>query len=161
MGTTIEHVRDGTPEEDSERNTDVVASFVCSVFGRAEVSVSCRMRGPGYYPTYKGDFTIRHSRPSGAATEIDKIIAGHGERMLYCFATHGEQPGTWGNSIAAYGFADLNVFRLHEPNVRWKFGKEAADGVKWRIYRWHDFPPAFLITSLNLPKRPPQTGILF
>src|SRR3990167_9164949 len=67
-------------EEDARRNTDLI------VLRLEAVRVGCRVRRAIYLARYGHEFTIRQDRPSGAQSELEKIVAGWGDYLLYGFA---------------------------------------------------------------------------
>lgn len=86
-------------EEDAERNTDLM------VLKMDAVRIACRVRRPGYRAAYGNEFTIRSSRPSGAKTELGKVIEGWGDYILYGFSDAQER------SLAGWLLGDLKIFR--------------------------------------------------
>ena len=86
-------------EEDQKRNTDLI------VLRLAPVRVACRVRKFEYMSEYRDEFTIRTGRPSGAKTELAKIVEGWGDYLFYGFASE------CGQSLAAWFIGDLAVFR--------------------------------------------------
>src|SRR4030042_5530071 len=71
-------------EEDQERNTDLI------VLKMEVVRVACRIRKYEYIIKYGDEFTIRSSRPSGAKTELTKILEGWGNYLFYGFSNEHE-----------------------------------------------------------------------
>ncbi|SDY75967.1 hypothetical protein [Citreimonas salinaria] len=67
--------------------------------------VAVRVRRPGYAQRYPFDFTVRSSLPSGAETELSKIVNGHGDWMFYGHASAS------GDGIDAWWLIDLRAFR--------------------------------------------------
>ncbi|MFW5745069.1 MAG: hypothetical protein ACOC2D_17490 [Spirochaetota bacterium] len=67
--------------------------------------ISVRIRAHRYLEQFPDDITIRYQRPSGAATEFDRIMAGDGRYMLYGF------PSSDNRRLAAYTILDLRVLR--------------------------------------------------
>ena len=55
-------------QEDQERNTDLI------VLTMAPLRIACRIRRFDQFAPYGHQFTIREGRPSGAKTELTKII---------------------------------------------------------------------------------------
>ena len=86
-------------EEDQQRNTDLI------VLNMQPVRVACRIRGYEYFRKYPYEFTVRSSRPSGAKTELEKIVEGWGDYLFYGFASPD------GDALAFWFLADLHVFR--------------------------------------------------
>ena len=70
-----------SPEEvDQRENADLV------VLTLKDVKVAVRVRRARFVARYPYDVTIRSSRPSGVATELDKIIDHFATHMFYGFA---------------------------------------------------------------------------
>ena len=86
-------------EEDVKRNTDLM------VLTMEPLRFACRLRNHVYYDRYRFDITIRNSRPSGAQTELEKLLNGFGDYMFYGFASEDR------SRIIYYTIGDLNVFR--------------------------------------------------
>jgi hypothetical protein len=87
-------------EEDAERNTDLI------VLKMDAVRIGCRVRKHAYLAPYGGEFTIRAGRPSGAKTELTKIIEGWGDYFLYGFSDPEEK------RLCQWMLGDMKVFRL-------------------------------------------------
>jgi len=141
-------IGEASQEEDQQHNTDLV------VLKMEAVRVGCRIRRFAYWQneTFRQQFTIRSSRPSGAETELAKIISGWGQYLFYGFADETEA------ELQAYTILDLNVFRLWlmREMVRNKGtlpGTELQNGdasSTFRIFDWRDIPnDAILAQSLN------------
>jgi len=133
-------------EEDAERNTDLM------VLGMTAVRIGCRIRKFEHLAKYGGEFTIRASRPSGAKTEMTKILEGWGDYFFYGFADESE------SRLVQWTLADMRVFRLQI--MRWIFKRPAGEmpGLKrenkdqssdFFAYRWVDFPPNFVVASFQ------------
>lgn len=88
-------------EEDCERNTDLI------VLRMEAVRIACRVRHYEYFQKYPNDITIRSGRPSGAKTELTKIVEGWGNYFFYGFSDEQEQ------RLAAWRLCDLNAFRIY------------------------------------------------
>lgn len=87
-------------EEDMLRNTDLLSLAL-----PGQVRIACRVRKYAYLDLYPDEFTLRCSRPSGARTEIEKLLEGWGDYLFYGFA------GADATELAAWLLADLSVFR--------------------------------------------------
>ena len=87
-------------EEDAERNTDLM------VLKMDAVRIGCRVRKYEYLARYGNEFTIRAGRPSGAKTELTKIIEGWGDYFLYGFCDEREE------RLCQWFLGDMKVFRL-------------------------------------------------
>lgn len=66
-------------EEDARHATDLI------VLRLEAVRIACRVRRDHYRTSYGDQFTVRVDRPSGAESEMAKILAGWGDYMLYGF----------------------------------------------------------------------------
>ena len=96
-----EHLIGPAPEEeDNERNTDLI------VLKMEPVRIACRIRRNEYREKYEHEFTVRTFRPSGAKTELAKIIEGWGNYFFYGFANDNA------TALCSWSLVDLNVFRL-------------------------------------------------
>lgn len=74
-------------EADQKFNTDLL------VIQAGAQSIACRLRRGEYYlDKYPFDVTFRSSRPSGAETELSKMLRGFGDFMFYGFEVFGEIP---------------------------------------------------------------------
>lgn len=87
-------------EEDQERNTDLV------VLRMDNVRVGVRIRRQGYLAKYPHDITLRMGRPSGAKTELTKIVEGWGTFFFYGHAGAGDR-------LEAWTVIDLAELRVH------------------------------------------------
>lgn len=103
-----------------------------------DVTVAARVRRPGYAERYPDDFTIRDSLPSGAATELTKILQGWGHWMFYGHAAEQSAP-----SVAAWLLIDLCQLRyffhrhpefLHCPDGIGRGRGYNPDGTTFRWY---------------------------
>ena len=95
------HLIGAAPEiDDQMRNTDLI------VLKMEAVRIACRIRQFKWWQCCANEFTIRVSRPSGAKTELTKVIEGWGNYFFYGFASENEA------SLHAWLIGDLNAFRL-------------------------------------------------
>ena len=67
------------------------------------IRIACRVRTGKYQKKYGNEFTIRSTRPSGAKTELRKIIEGWGDYMFYGFGD--------GSNLIIWHLLDLKIFR--------------------------------------------------
>ena len=88
-------------EEDAERNTDLM------VLKLDAVRIGCRVRKYQYLRQYGHEFTIRAGRPSGAKTELTKIIEGWGDYFFYGFSDEKEE------RLAQWILGDLKALRIY------------------------------------------------
>lgn len=129
-------------EEDAERNTDLI------VLRMEAVRIGCRIRRHQYLERYHDEFTIRAGRPSGAKTELTKIIEGWGDYFFYGFASED------GTRLAAWTLGDMRVFRRAyavkllntHPGKAPGVSKRNFDGSSsFAVFRWDEFPPEFIV----------------
>lgn len=127
--------------EDQERNTDLV------VLKMQAVRIACRIRTASYYQRYGDEFTIRRSRPSGAKTELAKLIEGWGDYLFYGFSTEDA------DALQAWTLADLSVFRgwyareLYRGNKPGESRNNHDNSSGFFAFKWSDLPPEFVIGS--------------
>jgi hypothetical protein len=86
-------------EEDAKRNTDLI------VLTMAAKRIGCRVRRSTYLERYANEFTVRCDRPNGCDTELDKILDGWGDYLLYAFCDESEK------RLVAWRWIDLCAFR--------------------------------------------------
>ena len=98
-GGKLLHVLPATAEDDQQHGIDyyLKLNFRCDLAFRARRNIGKAMHR---------DFTLRHSVPSGAPTETDKIIAGCVDWYLYVWV---EQ-----NTIIEWMFVEMAVVRRYE-----------------------------------------------
>jgi len=127
-------------EEDAERNTDLI------VLKLDAVRIACRVRNHEYLAKYGNEFTIRAGRPSGAKTELTKIIEGWGDYFFYAFADAEEE------RIAQWILGDLKPFRPWIFRFMAKNGgrlpgneRQNTDGSSRFIAFRHDDIPGFVV----------------
>lgn len=129
-------------EEDAERNTDLM------VLRMDAVRIGCRVRKHKYAASYPDDFTMRSGRPSGAKTELTKVIEGWGDYFFYGFSDPLEQ------SLAGWILGDLRVFRLWFATSLSAMAAGQAPGVhkinrdgssSFRVFSVNDLPPEFIV----------------
>lgn len=131
-------------EEDMQHNTDLI------VLKLDTIRVACRLRSFDYLQRWPNEFTIREGRPSGAQTELAKMLSGWGDYIFYGFADDAKA------SLAAWMLGDLKVFRLWHSRELWqgrKPGKQQRnhDGSStFRAYRIGDLPPGFVRARAEL-----------
>lgn len=70
-----------------------------------DLRIAARVRRHGYARQFPFDFAIRSRLPSGAPTELGKIVNGHGDWMFY---GHSNAAGT---GLDAWWLIDLRAFR--------------------------------------------------
>ncbi|MEM9432221.1 MAG: hypothetical protein AAGA32_22595, partial [Pseudomonadota bacterium] len=70
-----------------------------------DMRIAARIRRHGYAARFPYDFTIRSRLPSGAETELAKIVDGKGDWLFY---GHASASGT---GLDAWWLIDLRAFR--------------------------------------------------
>lgn len=70
-----------------------------------DMRIAARVRRHGYAARYPHQFTIRAKLPTGAETELSKIVNGHRDWMFYGHS------GPDGQSITSWRLIDLKAFR--------------------------------------------------
>lgn len=102
-------------EMDMQENTDLVI-FGAQELGRG-ITIAARVREWSFAEgPYRFDVTLRASRPSGAKTELDKVLDGWGDFMLYGFGR--EADGRVG--IPRWTIVDLGALRRAiDADERW------------------------------------------
>lgn len=129
------------PIEDRERGRDFIIFTLDSREGRLTIGARLRRYDPRTFWKYSREFTTRLSRPSGAETEIHKIMKGYVDFLIYCFADQPEK------EIIQHFIADFEVFRNH-PEIRPVEIKENnPPDSKFAVYRIDQFPPNFVVDS--------------
>lgn len=123
-------------DEDARHNTDLI------VLGMQPYRVACRVRRYDKYRSKYGDeFTIRASRPSGAQTELAKILGGWGDYMLYGFG----RDKNW--TFAPWTLADLDVFRRCWASGMGQRNPNIDGSSDFLAFRWDEFPPEFVVAK--------------
>lgn len=127
-------------ELDQKSNTDLM------IFTARDLTISCRIRRPGFSERYPNQFTIRAMRDTGAETEMSKVINGFGDWMFYGHADEDEV------SIGRWMLIDLNAFRAHliiSRSVIVHGRKPNGDGTHFNWFDASSFPspPKLLIAD--------------
>lgn len=138
-------ITEAPPEEDMQRNTDLI------VLKLEAVRIACRVRRSKYASTYGAEFTVRARRPSGES-ELGKLLAGWGDYMIYGFAP----PSDEGPRLDRWFLGDLNVFRAwfvrrsirlaagEVPGIR----KPNRDGSStFQAFRLAELPSEFVVAD--------------
>jgi hypothetical protein len=118
---------------DIEEGTDF------AIFQLNPIRIAVRLRRYNYLK-YKGDFTIRWSRPSGAKTEHQKIMEGLVDYILYGFIDEPE------DRIVAYFIGDLSVFKLLNPKP-FSIKPNSPHDSDLAVFRLCDLPTNFVIKT--------------
>ncbi|WP_343503595.1 hypothetical protein [Alloyangia pacifica] len=115
-----------------------------------DMRIAARIRRPGFADRYPYEFTIRSSVPSGAETELAKIVNGYADWMFY---GHAAPDG----SLASWWLIDLRAFRA--ALIRRAHGS-LSSGEVWNrdgsSFRWFDirsFPsqPPLVVAASAFP----------
>ncbi|NCC37700.1 MAG: hypothetical protein EOM24_37680 [Chloroflexia bacterium] len=122
-------------EEDRDRNTDLV------VLRLDAIRIGCRVRKHDQI-RYRDEFTIRSGRPSGAKTELTKIIEGWGDYFFYGFADENE------SRLALWLIGDLKAFRIwHSRQLAIRKGASPGfrknnldNSSSFHAFRWAEIP---------------------
>ena len=118
-GEIIE-VRIADQDKDQHEATDYIVEV-------SSGDIACRIRDEYYWHKY-GDVTLRHSRPSGNKTEVEKIKEGYARWYLYAWTKRAD-PG----KFIAWAFIDLDKMRdcglLDEPRQAIPNGDESSSFV--------------------------------
>lgn len=130
-------------DADRERATDLWAQ---------DRLIAVRIRRSGYGGGYSSQFTLRSARPTGAKSELDKVVEGWGDWLFYGF----EDPSTCGR-IGIWHLVDLWAFRAHlirHPERIRSGESEAREGNRFRWFDVSSFPtdPPILIASSIRPE---------
>lgn len=88
-----------------------------------DLRIAARVRRPGYAQRYPYQFTLRSHVPSGAQTELAKVVNGHGDWMFYGHANAAE------NGVAAWWLIDLRAFRSALISDAWN-GQRISSGIQ-------------------------------
>ncbi len=83
-----------------------------------DMRIAARVRRPGYATQYPHQFTIRSRLPSGAQTELSKIVNGKGDWLFYGHANASQ------TAIESWYLIDLNAFRA-------ALIRQGAQGLTW------------------------------
>lgn len=127
-----EYLIDEPPiEEDTERNTDLM------VLRLDAIRIGCRVRNHRYIKKYGHEFTIRSVRPSGAKTEMRKILEGWGDYFFYGF---GEASG---NELDRWFIGDYKAFRS------WFVNQLASHRKPWEQIPNRDRSSDFMVFNVG------------
>jgi hypothetical protein len=130
---------------DMRENTDLI-----SVDSNAPLRVACRVRRFSAAHRYSGEFTLRAGRESGTRTELDKVLSGHGDVMLYAWAAE------VGPNLCAWVLIDLDEFRRYYNDSLESLGvppgllRANRDGTAFRSYRLDNLPGRCILSRMFL-----------
>ena len=132
---------------DAKEATDLI------MLNARDLRIACRVRRAGYADRYPYDFTIRASNDAGYPTELQKIIKGFGDWMIYA------HEGAAG-SLARWFIIDLDIFRAeliedgyrriaNEDRLlpRGTIPMENPDGSSFFVFDVRRLPPEGVIGS--------------
>ncbi|MDF0602311.1 hypothetical protein P1J78_16345 [Psychromarinibacter sp. C21-152] len=106
-----------------------------------DLHIAARVRRPGYARVYPYDFTIRAQVPSGAETELSKIVNGKGDWMFYGHADAS------GRGLASWWLIDLRAFRaglIRQATNGYPIrcgDRTNPDGTRFKWFDIRSFPP--------------------
>jgi hypothetical protein len=116
--------------EDKEHATDIFVNR-----DGVPLRVAVRFRDVSYLERFgMQDFTVRASRPSGAPTELEKILSGYGDLMFYGWATRDRK------SVKHWLLLDLDVFRRRYRSGLGRLMSNFDDSSAFYIFSIGDFP---------------------
>jgi hypothetical protein len=131
-------ILEASPEDDRKRATDLI------VMTAKDIRIGCRVRRHEHIDRYGHQFTIRTSRPSGMPTELEKILDGWGDYLIYGFADADE------TALVRWLLGDLDVFRRY--CARWK--ADFPDTMPGELCRNRDGSSEFRAFSPGLIRVP-------
>ncbi|KAA9010156.1 hypothetical protein [Histidinibacterium aquaticum] len=105
-----------------------------------DLRIAARVRRPGYADRYPFQFTIRSQVPSGAETELAKIVNGAGDWLFYGHSDASER------HIERWWLIDLRAFRAalirqSANGLRIASGdKSNPDGTRFKWFDIRSFP---------------------
>lgn len=128
-------------EEDQERNTDLWILRLRRKFTDCRVAVRIRRFEQFMKPGYGNEFTIRSSRPSGAKTELQKMLDGWAQYFFYGFANK------HATNFQKYTLADLHWITCWIKHYQVEHSELPGiempnpDGSsKFRVFTWGQIP---------------------
>lgn len=113
----------------------------------APLRIACRIRRVQYL-SYAEEFTIRCGRPSGVQTELQKVLSGWGDYILYGFSDDQE------DRLATWFVGDLKVFRLwfnqemyRQRGMPGKLYANHDGSSSFSVFKISELPPGFVVGS--------------
>lgn len=146
------------PIEDWKHNTDygLTIDVPSAVSDKGVWRVSARVRRASQksrrdrngHP-FTREFTVRHSRPSGMATERDKLFAGHGALFIYGFE---DEPDS--DQLNPWIIVSLDKLREWDPRGRkHRAVHNNRDGSSQLAVYWlEDIPRGALLRAGGIPR---------
>jgi hypothetical protein len=77
----------------------------------ANLRIACRARDDNYRYNFGDQFTLRAWLESGAKTELEKILEGYGDYLIYAFGVSDPTP-----RLPYWNVINLESFRFHYKN---------------------------------------------
>lgn len=112
-----------------------------------DMRIAARVRRPGYASRYPHQITIRSGVPSGAETELSKIVNGKGDWLFYGHSNAAQ------TSVESWYLIDLNAFRAGlirygAKGLHWGT-KCNPDGTRFTWFDLRSFPtdPPLVISA--------------
>lgn len=133
----------GSVKQDREEGTDLV------ILRTEHRAVGVRVRELRFLSDYPFEVTIRSSRPSGAKTELDKLVDGWIDLIFYGFGDF--ETGR----LVAWRIIDCRALRaqmIRGPELRFS-EKTNRDQTKFRAYDVRSFAPGVEIQKWTAPQR--------
>jgi hypothetical protein len=139
-------ITEASVDDDQERNTDLI------VLKLEAIRIAVRIRRPQWWHErngqYRGDFTIRWSRPNGTKTEHEKIMEDFGDYLFYAHAY--ETPP----QLRGFGILDLAIYRTFAKAYKRQHGdwpgkvfQVRQTHEEFRAIRWADVPTEAIVLS--------------
>jgi len=132
-------IRGGDFVEDKRENTDLITLVL------DPVRVACRVRRNSYL-RFINEFTVREARPTGAPTELEKILDGYGDLLFYGFCDTAEQ------ALVYWRLLDLDVFRdiYHHPlGYTGEPHSNTDRSSDFRVFRISMFPASLVVATFG------------
>ena len=124
-------IQEATVEDDQQRCTDLVL--------RADSArIGCRVREPRpeWWNENRGEITIRLSRPTGAKTELRKIMEGWGDLFFYAQANGTDRDHVDG-TLSSWSLCSLPKFRelfVKQPRGEAYVVRKNPDGTIFAVF---------------------------
>lgn len=133
-------------ESSFEVDTQQAADLV--ILNARDKMIAARVRRQGYADRYPFEFTIRARRDSGAMTEMEKIVTGFGDWMLYGHASDN------GTDLARWMVINLDGLRAALIRRQAPYSKQSnGDGTHFIAFDIRTLPEYCLVAaSFNVEK---------
>ena len=136
------HLLETAPDQlDWQQATDLL------MLDARDMRIAARVRRHGYAQRYPNQFTLRSRVPSGAETELSKIVNGKGDWMFYGHANAA------GDGIESWSLLDLKAFRaalIRQEQHPISYGDcRNSDGSAFKWFDVRSFPcwPKLILAS--------------